>query len=212
MKSNWRDRYFKRLLTNHSNPFLPSQFVSIGLFSAMALLCLCVIIRPDSLAVNYGLSYFGIFLSTVVPYAAAFMLYAFCLWQASVINLDDIRHSRFIGWIMRIMSIQIIGLILTPFNRLYNVHVFFGAGLFSLQLLLSVSFIVWIASNWLNVTLVLIEFLSGVASLYYLPQAHGLLLQTQVIFQFAFGLLLIRTLTKIEVSDEAHSLHQLPRS
>ena len=188
-----------------------SQYFSFGLFGAMLLLALCVIIRPDSLAVNYGLSYFGIFLSTIVPYAAAFMLYAFCLWKASEMSIEDSRQNTIIAWVMRIMAIQVIGLLLTPFNHLYNIHVFFGAGLFSLQLVLSISFIIWITNNWLNVLLVVIEFLSGLASLYYLPQAHGLLLQTQFVFQLAFGFLLMRTLTKLEVLDVTQPLHQLHR-
>lgn len=187
----------------------PSQYISFGLIGAMILLGLCVIIRPDSLSVNYGLSYFGIFTSTIIPYAAAFLLYAFSLWKASDLTLGSPIITKTLNWAMRIMSIQVIGLILTPYNRLYGIHVFFGAGLFSLQLLLSFMLLKWLISNWINIGLVVMEFLSGLASLYYLPQTHGLLLQTQVIFQLAFGVLLIRALGNLETSSISRSLQQV---
>ena len=190
----------------------PSQYVSYGLFGAMILLGLCVIIRPDSLSVNYGLSYFGIFISTIVPYAAAFMLYAFFLWRASEVRLENSRRAKAITWSMRIMSIQVIGLLLTPYNRLYSIHVFFGASLFSLQLLLSLALLKWLVTNNLNAGLVIIEFLSGLASLYYLPRSTGMLLQTQVIFQLAFGILLIRALGSIETTTVAEPVQQARHS
>lgn len=176
----------------------PSRYIGFGLLGAMILLALCVFIRPDSLRVNYGLSYFGIFVSTVIPYSAAFLLYAFSLWKASDITLEDVRLSNVYSWVMKIMAIQVVGLILTPYNRLYDIHVFFGAGLFSLQLLLSLALLKWLVSNWINIGLFLIEFLSGLASLYFLPLSQGLLLQTQVIFQLAFGILLFRVLSSLE--------------
>jgi len=189
------------ILNVRYNQKRPSQYISFGFFGAMVLLGLCVVIRIESLSVKYGLSYFGIFLSTIIPYTAAFLLYAFCLWKASDLQLEDPRRGTVLNWILKIMAVQVIGLLLTPYNHLYNIHVFFGAGLFSLQLVLSLLLIKWLLFNWVNLTLVMIEFLSGVASLYYLPQSRGLLLQTQVIFQLAFGYLLIRALASLETSD-----------
>ena len=173
----------------------PSQYITFGLISATTLMVLCVLIRPDSLSVDYGLSYFGVFLSTLVPYTAAYMLYAFCIWKASLIQLEQVWRQRILAWLLRIMAVQIIGLLLTPYNRLYNIHVFFGIGLFSLQIILSLFMVAkWLAANWMNISLLLIEILAGLASLYYLPRAQGMLLQTQVVFQLAFAFLLIRGL------------------
>lgn len=196
------------ILNARYNEKRPSQYVGFGLFGATLLFGLCVFIRTDSLRVNYGLSYFGIFWSTIVPYTAGFLLYAFCLWKASDIQLENSRRSLVLAWTLRIMSIQMIGLLLTPYDRLYNIHVFFGAGLFSLQLVLSFLLLKWLLLNWINVALVFIEFLSGLVSLYYLPQSRGLLLQTQVIFQLAFGYLLIRTLSILETSSIEQTLQQ----
>lgn len=203
---------FQSILNVQYNTMRSSQSFSFGLFGALILLGLCVIIRPDSLSVNYGLSYFGIFSSTIVPYAAAFLIYALFLWKASEVRFEDSRRGKILTWVMRVMSIQVIGLLLTPYNRLYNVHVFFGASLFSLQLLLSLALLKWLVYNWINTSLVIAEFLSGLASLYYLPLSHGLLLQTQVVFQLVFGFLLIRMLRSIETSKVTRPIPGMPIS
>jgi hypothetical protein len=191
----WRERVLDRRMFGAIRTRLTAaQYIEIGMATAFPLLLLCTLLRPNSLSVNYGLSYFGVFLSTIVPYALAFCAYAFCLWKASESEFIKIKQPTIVRWFLRIMVIQIIGLLLTPYTRFYNIHVFFGAGLFSLQLLLSLLCIIWSSLDLLNVSLLLIEFGSGLAALYYLPRATGLLLQVQVVFQLAFGLLLVRVL------------------
>lgn len=175
-----------------------SRKVSYGLAAAFALLAVCVLIRPAGLAANDGLSYFGGFATTIIPYSLAFFLNAFFYWEAAR-GLDNGHFPyKYAATSLRVMAVLLIGLVVTPHQLVDPIHTKIGAALFSFQLLLSIWLLIKLAPSWQNITLVLAEVLSGLGALYYLPKAHGLLLQFQVIFQLAFGWLLIRALNSIQ--------------
>jgi hypothetical protein len=182
-----------------SNIKRPSRYITYGLAAAIVLLTFCIILRPESLNVDNGLSYFGTLKTTIVPYTIAYLLYALSLWKVSTIRFGSLWQHRIFTWVFRIMIVQIIGLLLTPGNSVYDIHLFFGSGLFVLEVLLSTCLVAWLAFSWLNVSLVMAEIFSGIASFYFLPWTRGPLLQTQVLFQLAFGILLIRALTVLEL-------------
>lgn len=173
-----------------------SRKVSYGLAAVFVLLALCVMIRPAGLAANDGLSYFGGFATTIIPYSLAFFLNAFFYWEAARGLNNDHFPYKYAATSLRVMAVLLIGLVVTPHELVNYIHTKIGATLFSFQLLLSIWMLIKIAPSWQNIILVLVEVLSGLAALYYLPKAHGLLLQSQVIFQLAFGLLLVRVLNK----------------
>lgn len=164
-----------------------------ALLAAGAMLLACIFIRPAGLAANDGLSYFGGFLNTVVPYSFSFLLYAYFLWRvASLLALSFLgRYGWFVALVLRTMAVFLAGLVLTPHTLVNSIHTAFGSALFSLQLLLSL-YLLAVRRDWLNAVIFIAELTSGLTALYYLPRPVGLLLQSQVIFQLAFGLLLRR--------------------
>ena len=73
-----------------------------------------------------------------------------------------------------------------------------GSVLFVLQLLLSGWLVVRVNYNIWAILLALLELAGGVASAAYLKYTHGLLIQSQILFQLAFGVLLIYTQPRLQ--------------
>jgi hypothetical protein len=71
-------------------------YVAYGLTLAAVMLAVCIVIRPQSLRVDYGLSYLGVFTDTIVPYAVALLGVAYCMWRASEL-VTDFDHGLIIG-------------------------------------------------------------------------------------------------------------------
>lgn len=174
----------------------PSRKLVTGFALALSLLVLCIFIRPAGLAANDGLSYFGGFKNTVIIYSLALITYAFFYWKASgvVTNTSKINRSL-IKWSLRVFALLLIGLVITPHNLVNTIHTIVGATLFSFELLFSIR-LAGDTKSYFDAGLVILEFGGGLVALFYLPKSHGLLLQAQLIFQFAFGLLLIRFLNR----------------
>lgn len=164
-----------------------------ALLAAGAMLAICLLMRPAGLAANDGLSYFGGFLNTAVPYSFSFLLYAYFLWRVAPLLAASLggKYAWVIALVPRVMTGFLVGLVLTPHTLVNNIHTAFGSALFALQLLFSI-YIFAFRRSWQNGVILIIELASGLAALYYLPKPEGLLLQSQVIFQLAFGLLLRR--------------------
>lgn len=174
-------------------------YVAYGLTLAAVMLGVCILIRPQSLGVDYGVSYLGVFTDTIVPYAVALVGAAYCIWRASDL-VTDFDHSLLIGRSMKIMAFQVIGLLLTPYTRFGGVHEFLGSTLFLVQLGLACLAIKWLGGSDRRLTLLTgIMLLSGLAAAYYLPQSRGFELQTQVVFQLAFWVLFIRLLRGLQL-------------
>ncbi|MGO8687066.1 MAG: hypothetical protein ACLQT7_07770 [Candidatus Dormibacteria bacterium] len=175
-------------------------YVAYGLTLMAVMLAVCIVIRPQSLNVDYGLSYLGVHTDTIVPYAIGLLGAAYCTWRASEL-VTALEHGVFIGRSMKVMAFEMVGLLLTPYTRLDAAHVFFGSTLFLIQLGLAGLAIRRLgAGDWYIPLLTGVMVASGLAAAYYLPQSRGgLELQTQVVFQLAFWVLFIRGLRGLQL-------------
>ncbi len=173
-----------------------SKNILYGLVTGLLLLALCIAIRPAGLAANDGISYFGGYINTAIPYSLAFLAIACSYWGATNKLHSKMLHRKFIIISLRFMAILLVGLVVTPHQIVNPIHTAIGSILFFYQLVLSIWLIAKVYFTWQTLVLVLIEFLSGVAAFYYLPLSHGLLLQAQIVFQLAFGVLLIIVFSK----------------
>ena len=174
-------------------------YVAYGLTLTAVMVAVCILIRPQSLRVDYGLSYLGVFTDTIVPYAVAYVGVAYCLWRASEL-VTDFDRGLIIGRSMKIMACQLIGLLLTPYTRFGDVHEFFGSTLFLVQLGLACLAIKWLGGSDRQLArLTGIMLLGGLAAAYYLPQSRGFELQAQVVWQLAFWVLFIKLLRGLQL-------------
>ena len=177
--------------------------ILLGQLCLYAGLTICVMLKPDGLSVNDGISYFGIYRETLLPYLFGLLGAAYFSVRATTqlpAEMTLLRRA------FKVYALLIVGIVITPYavaKWVDYLHIAFGSALFSLQLLLS-CWLVWrLHYAWWSIVLVLVELVSGIAALRYLRPAHGLLFQSQVIFQLAFGTLLVLGLQRFEVGHSA---------
>lgn len=166
--------------------------------SLFGLIAICVLIKPASLSINEGISYFGNYKETLLPYSGAYVLTAWFLYQAT----NKLPSGRFFGKHIRqaldLIAILIVSLILVPSNggaTMDWIHRGIGSTIFSLELLMSAYWWLSAKKESLMLAFLLIEFFAGVASAFYVPSAGGFLLQAQLIFQAAYMAIFYRALT-----------------
>jgi len=161
-------------------------------------LALCAFLKPGGLSVNEGISYYGVFWLTVVPYSIGLFGSAyFCFRFVSSLGDSEEVVTKFT---FTLMALLICGVALTPdtLNRFFNdAHMTFGSLLFILQLLYSAWLFKRLNYDSLVLSLGLVELLAGVISFIYLGPRHGYLLESQVVFQVSYGLLSIYALPKL---------------
>ncbi len=172
-----------------------------GLFGQVCLyigLAVCAMLKPAGLTTNNGISYYGTFRET-------FPLYAFALLGATYFTTRILAelpvNERIVRTALQIYIPLVILLAFTPYTAgawVDYVHTGSGSALFSLQLLLSIYLVQRLRYIWWAVLLIVIECTAGILSAIYLAPTHGFLLQTEIIFQIAFGILLTMSLQRLQ--------------
>ena len=174
------------------------KYLALAAASFFGFSLVCILLKPQSLALNDGLSYFGNYKTTILPYTCMLLVTAYLLFQV-LIRLPD--GKLFPAWLKNgflTIIILLVGLLLTPSNAGFvadHVHQLFGAAIFIIELVASAFW--WMYNRNDNVLLLLLVILlmSGIASAIYVPTAKGFLLQTQLIYQAAFLASFARVLT-----------------
>src|ERR1039458_9586676 len=165
-------------------------------------LLVCIIIRPAGLANNAGISYYGVYRETILPYILALLGSAYFTIKAA-------EHFSALGQVimryaLTLMGLLTIGILITPDSLskfMDGLHRGCGASLFSIQLLLSVWLVVQLRYKLWAIIGTLVELGGGIASFHYLSLQHGLLLQAQVVFQAGFGWVIIYSLPRLMLSS-----------
>lgn len=189
-----------KIISKNSSKFLskfrPSTVFISGFVFATLLLVVSILIRPESLGHNDGLSYFGAVWWTVIPYTIAFLSYALCCAIASIKIKDNSATAKVIKKFLILMAILLVGLVITPHTVINSIHKIFGSTLFASQLMLSLYLLYTKGKNYWIFVLVIIMFTSGVFSAAFLTSASGFMIQAQIIYQIAFVLILNYYLTR----------------
>ncbi len=163
-------------------------------------------IKPNGLSTNDGLSYYGTFLETIIPYSLA-LAGASLLGYLSTERFINNPGLSYIKTSMLAICLLTIGVILTPYTlniTFSDLHELFGALTFILQGILTVRIVFFVRRDRLNFSLLLLELVGGLMSAYYLQPKEGFLIQGQMLFQLAFGLIMIRNAAGL--SNETDSL------
>lgn len=163
-------------------------------------LALCVALRPEGLSANSGISYYGVYGQTVVPYAAGLLGAAFYTRRGLHAAAPLLPAPDFLRWTGNAFAVLAVGVALTPhtLNALVSwIHRGFGAALFVLQLVLSIRLAGWAGRDRLAIGLLTLQLAGGLASAGYVLRDTGLLLEGQIVFQAAFGAVVIRTVGRL---------------
>lgn len=150
------------------------------------------------MSANDGISYYGVFKQTVIPYVIALLGPSyFSIKAADQLSKDSLK---FVKYSFIAMAILTLGVMSTPDTLSYfmaNLHKVFGICLFVLQLCLSGWLVARLHYEPLTTAFATLELIGGLASYFYLAPTQGLLLQSQVLFQIGFGGTMIRSLSLI---------------
>jgi hypothetical protein len=149
----------------------------------------CVLRRPEGLAANDGLSWYGVHPDTVVPYLFAVLGCAACCAGAAreLGPLRDGPTTRPLRTGLGVAAGLLVAIALTPYEvgRVVEVlHEGFGTGLYACELVLT-AWLVRVDGRPLLVVAAALQLAAGLVAAWSLPRAGGFLIQAQVAYQLA---------------------------
>lgn len=173
------------------------RFFLYGQSSFFGLIALSILLRPDSLTVNHGLSFFGVEPATILPYAFALLLCGWFVFRtAQVLSSEPGVSQAAAIWLMALLP-PLLGILLTPYSinpTFGDLHELFGTILFLLQLVLVGWLLVVAQRDWLAYLLMAGQIIGGVVALLSLNNSLMFEIQGQLVFQFGFTLSVARFL------------------
>jgi len=152
---------------------------------------LCCLIKPHGILANDGISYYGIFSTTLIPYVICLLGPAF-FFILAFLKLK--KNTNLLKNFLLLFSFLLLGLVITPYsiNSFFNaLHTTLGSALFALQLLLTGIIAIEYRHHRSLAYLWIIEFIAGVMCALYITPQKGYLLEYQVVFQIAFSAILL---------------------
>jgi hypothetical protein len=158
----------------------------------------CIAIRPEGLRVNDGVSYFGTLRQTFVPYVIGLLGSALVTRRAIRAETTDQPECRRFRRMADLFAWLTLGVVLTPYtvSALFDVaHTTLATALFVAQLILGLQLVRGAPGDRTNLALLLTQLAGGIVAAIYVLPVHGFLIQGQLVFQAAFGALLIRTIS-----------------
>ncbi|MHB9130693.1 MAG: hypothetical protein ACYDBB_06345 [Armatimonadota bacterium] len=165
----------------------------------LAMLLVCVVMDPRGLLANHGFSYYGDFVRTTLPYRLAFLVAGACTLLSSWYLPND-TPFRAIKFSFRMMVLLLFGIMVTTghFTLTYNlIHVRIGVVLFLVQLVVGTWLALLVCRDRWNIALLVLAYSSSLFALVALQGYIPLLIEGQLLFQLAFGALMVRTLVRL---------------
>lgn len=165
---------------------------------------LCVLLIPEGIYSNDGISYYSGHALTFIPYTAALGLMTwFTLRSFKKVRANKDLALRFWAWTFAIL---VAAVILVPYgisDNFKSVHIVLSILLF----LAEYASIVWLAGlkrrDWLNMLLLATLTAAGLAMILYLGQERGYLIGGELLFQLTFGMTLYRILLQAETAPSS---------
>ncbi|GAA0391901.1 hypothetical protein GCM10009530_48980 [Microbispora corallina] len=160
-------------------------------------IALCVVLRPEGLAANNGMSYYGVHWLTVTPYVGALVGAALFIRRGLRGVAAATPAPEHVRRMADVFVALLIGIVLTPYTLGGAVdwaHRGLGAALFALQLVLGTRLVAWAHGDVLGVAFLLVQLGGGILAAVFVLQPDGLLIHGEATFQLGFGLLLVRVL------------------
>ena len=162
----------------------------IGIWLFAAAITLCVLLQPQGLRLDFGLSYYGSQPLTVLPFALGVGGGALLLWSSAGFELPG-----FLRRTMRLFAICLVGVLLTPYRAgpvFDDLHTAIG----SLAFLLALLQVAWIAARYrprgVHLLDLALQLVAGVACALWVPTKTGYLLEAQLVFLAAWANSMLR--------------------
>lgn len=178
-------------------------YLAGGELSLLALLALSLVLLPQGIAHQVGLSYYGAQATTAAPYALAFLSAAFAIQRALRLLPARPQPLPSLRAALRAIVVLLLAVLATPYTGeriLDGLHLAFAAALFASATALAL----WLAARVLDDrptrALAAAQLAAAAVVLASESSSLHLLAVGELLFILAFGLLLIRSLAQILAS------------
>lgn len=180
------------------------RYVLYSQMSFVATILLLLILSPEALASRSGISYWGNFRGTFVPYMLGLGLTGYFLVRAADSLPHVGRKPNMIRMSLRLSAVALVGIIITP--SLASKFTGFWHGTFAVLLFFTQATVTWklAAELWGNTVdrLLIIAQISSIALILLSFRWFDLLdlmIPAQATAVTAFGILCIRMITRLEL-------------
>jgi hypothetical protein len=179
-----------------------AQYIRASQYSLFGFLFICFLLKPHFLLEpnEGGVSNYGLYAMTVVPYTLALGLCGLLIWRSIRFIPESVGHYRPLRRTLALLgSLFLLELISTyPYkiNGAFNaIHIYAGVALFVAEVIIGMGFALWLAKNLINFVLLAAQ-LAGftLAALTFFGMLH-ILFVAELLTSLAFGVLLVRTVT-----------------
>lgn len=177
-----------------------TRYLLYAQLSLVVGLVLGVVLAPESLTLNEGLSYLGVNKETLLPFYIGLMV-ATLFMVLGIKHLPAFNHSIVVSRFFNYFLVMVLGVLLTPYvlGWIFGVmHALFTTGLFLGQFLFALWIVFALERSRLNIILTATLLVSGLFILLALIGALPFLLQAQVVFQLAFWTMVTHMIYRIE--------------
>jgi len=149
---------------------------------------------------NHGLSFYGEHLPTAIPFILGFVICDFFLLRACSVLAEDRPLYKNLSLLIKILAVLLILIPLTPdnLNSFFNwSHIIASTALFLFEL----SFATWLTARWYRDKLILLllgaQLLASILAMLSQFGIVAYLSEGILFFQFFFGMLLIRSFSRL---------------
>ncbi len=175
-------------------------YISLGGGSFIATVLVCVALQPSGILSHDGLSLYGNYSRTLLPYSIGLVATAYFLLRACRAFVMDSQaaHSFRIG--LEAISIGLLGIVATPSLStvwfIQNLHVVFGFMIFVTQAFLSLRYLRHVDHGIISKALLGTQMLAIVLVIlsFQATNVLDIMLPAQVLATVAFGALLLRAI------------------
>lgn len=178
---------------------LPARRLALAAESVLfATIWICTVVLHSDKVNTYGISYFGVKMTTLPIIATGFVLGGALLVSSSNRLQNLTQPWRLIKITLRCVGIGIVLLLLTPYtvDTFFNwTHMTIGAAIFATQMYAGSVIVFKYQKDNVTIIALLIEFIGGILAMFSLPDNMlNLMLEGEIIFQIGFMVILNRTL------------------
>lgn len=178
------------------------RYIYLSELSFVMAAVLCLLINARVLFTSDGISFYGNFRNTIVPYVVGLSLSGWFLARAADYLPRDGRENRLLRLALRISAICLMGIIVTPSlvgGLTSFVHVSFGGFLFLTQAVVSWSLLGSFWGNWTDRLLFVLHIAAVVMIIlsFRWIGVLNLMIPAQVIALLAFGALSARMVGRL---------------
>lgn len=174
-------------------------YLNLSALCFLASVAVCILIRPNDLLSHSGLSIFGNYKNTIVPFGAGLAATAYFLIRFSR-SLDKVHSeiSKSFKLGLEGIAIALLGIIVTPswstIELIQDVHVACGLAIFLLSAILSLNYLIRIRGHWFDWFLLVVQLAAIVLAIlsFHTIGILSFMLPAQLLAIVAFGALLVR--------------------